>query len=111
MSVEDSNSILSTDQQIQEIANKVNDNNKLLANNVNKINAQSSQNAKVVPIYSNKYDTIVNKKLQEMNKSIHQFSGIVEDSNIVVSHEYYVRIFWVILTLIIALIFVKIILK
>ena len=107
----DSNSILTSDQQIQEIAQKVKDNNNLLTTNVNKINAQSSQNAKVVPIYSNKYDTIVNKKLQEMNKSIHQFSGIVSDSNIVVSHEYYVRIFWIILTLIIVVIFIKIILK
>jgi hypothetical protein len=111
MSVEDSNTILSTDQQIQEIANKVKDNNDLLSSNINKINAQTSQNAKVVPIYSNKYDTIVNTKLKEMNKSINRNKGILTDSNIVVSHEYYVRIFWFILTLIILIIFMKIILK
>jgi hypothetical protein len=111
MTVEDSNSILSTDKQIQEIANKVKDNNDLLSSNINKINAQTSQNARVVPIYSNKYDTIVNTQLKEMNKSINQNKGILTDSNIVVSHEYYVRIFWFILTLVMFIILMKIILK
>ena len=111
MTVADSNSILTTDQQIQEIANKVKDNNNLLASNINKINSQSSENARVIPLYSNEYDKIVNTKLQQMNKSINRNQGILTDSKIVVSHEYYVRIFWVILTLIIVIIFIKIILK
>jgi hypothetical protein len=111
MSPDDKNSILTGEQQIQEIAKKVKVNNDLLASNANKINTRLSKNANVIPLYSNQYDTIVNKKLQEMNQSIHGFDGIVKDSNIVVSHEYYVTIFWVILTLIIMIIFIKVILK
>ena len=111
MTPDDKNSILTGEQQIQEIAKKVKANNDLLASNANKINTRLSKNANVIPLYSNQYDTMVNTQLQEMNQSIHGFDGIVKDSNIVVSHEYYVTIFWVILTLIIMIIFIKVILK